>query len=62
MELIRTHMIFSSVEMWVGTGSCEFPGISVFDPWYRLPVKDFLAATHLVADFILPEGRVLETL
>jgi acetoacetate decarboxylase len=62
VELIQTDMILSSVEVWAGTGSCHFPGISVFDPWHKLPVKNLLAASHIVADFVLPEGRILETL
>ena len=62
VELIQTDMILGSVEVWTGTGSCHFPGISVLDPWHSLPVKCMVAAASLVADFVLPEGRVLETL
>ncbi len=62
VELIQTDMVLRSVEVWTGTGSCDFPGISVLDPWHRLSVKRMVAATSLVADFVLPEGRILETL
>lgn len=62
VELIQTDMILSSVEVWTGTGSCHFPGISALDPWHNLPVKKMAAATYSVADFVLPEGKILETL
>jgi acetoacetate decarboxylase len=62
VELIQTDMIFSSVEVWAGPGNCHFSGASVLDPWHRLPVKNMIASTYTVGDFILPEGRILETL
>lgn len=62
VELIQTDMILSSVEVWAGTGSCYFPGISTLDPWHTLPVKRMKAATYTVTDFVLPEGKILETL
>jgi acetoacetate decarboxylase len=62
VELIRTDMILSSVEGWTGPGSCHFPGISTLDPWHRLPVKNLLVASYVVADFVLPDGKILETL
>jgi acetoacetate decarboxylase len=62
VELIQTDLILSSAEVWGGTGSCHFPGISVLDPWHSLPVKKMLGATHLVADFVLPDAKILETL
>ncbi len=63
VELIQTDLIFNStVELWSGTGNCHFPGISVLDPWHKLPVNSILAATYAVGDFILPEGKILATL
>ncbi len=51
-----------TAEVWAGTGSCHFPGISVLDPWHSLPVKNMVGAARLVADFVLPDGKILETL
>jgi acetoacetate decarboxylase len=62
VEIVQTDMILSSAEVWAGTGSCHFPGISVLDPWHSLPVKKMLGAAQLVADFVLPDGKILETL
>ncbi len=62
VELIQTDMILNSAEMWLGTGNCHFTGASILDPWHKLPVKNILAATYTVCDFILQEGRILETL
>lgn len=62
VELIQTDMILNSAEMWTGPGNCHFTGASVLDPWHKLPVKNILAATYTICDFILQEGRILETL
>ncbi len=62
VELIQTDMILSSVELWAGTGSCHLPGISALDPWHNLPVKKMVNASYVVADFVLPDGKILETL
>lgn len=62
IELIQADLVFSSVEMWSGPGNCHFTGASVLDPWHKLPVKNMIAATYSVGDFILAEGRILETL
>jgi hypothetical protein len=34
----------------------------VFDPRHSLSVKNMLGATYLVADFVLPDAKILETL
>jgi acetoacetate decarboxylase len=62
VELIQVDMILSSGEMWSGPGSCQLPGISVLDPWHSIPVKNMISATYMVCDFVLTEGKVLETL
>ena len=62
VELIQTDMILSSAELWVGPGSCQFSGASVLDPWHTLPVKKMIGAGYMLCDFILPEGKILETL
>ena len=62
VELIQTDMIFSSTELWSGPGSCQFTGASVLDPWHRLPMKKMIASTYMLGDFILPEGKILQTL
>ncbi len=62
VELIRTDMILSSAQVWAGTGNCHFTGASVLDPWHRLPVRKMVAATHIVADFVLSTGTVLASL
>ncbi len=62
VELVQTDGILSSIELWAGTGSCHFPGISVFDPWHKLPVKNMLSTTFMTTDIILSEGKVMERL
>ncbi|MCP4754868.1 MAG: acetoacetate decarboxylase family protein [Proteobacteria bacterium] len=62
VELIQTDMVLSSAEVWTGPGNCHFPGESLLDPWHRLPVRNMIAATYSVCDFILPEGKILETI
>jgi hypothetical protein len=34
----------------------------VLDPRHSLPVKNMLGATYLVAGFVLPDVKILETL
>ena len=62
IEIIQADMVMSSVEMWSGPGNCHFTGASVLDPWDSLPVRNMIAATYSVTDFILTEGKILETL
>ena len=60
LELIQTDGVFSNIELWAGTGSCTLPEESVFDPWYKLPVRQMLETTYMQRDLILGEGRVVE--
>jgi acetoacetate decarboxylase len=62
VELIQTDLVVSAVELWAGPGSCQFTGASVLDPWHTLPVKKMIGASYLVCDFVLPEGKILQTL
>jgi acetoacetate decarboxylase len=59
-ELIEISPDFRVKELWAGSGSCHFPGVSDLDPWHRIPVRKILSCTYAVADFELTEGRVLE--
>ena len=62
VELIQTDLILSSIEMWSGPGNCSFTGASVLDPWHTLPVAKMIASTYLVCDFVIEDGKILETL
>jgi acetoacetate decarboxylase len=62
VELIQTDMIFSSLEVWAGSGNCHFTGASVLDPWHRFFNETATTEIYTVGDFILSEGRILETL
>jgi acetoacetate decarboxylase len=62
VELIQTDLVISAVELWAGPGSCQFSGASVLDPWHTVPVKKITGAGYMVCDFVLPEGKILQTL
>jgi acetoacetate decarboxylase len=49
-------------EFWTGTGSCHFTGVSVLDPWHKLPIRQMVSSWYCVTDSELTEGRVLERL
>jgi acetoacetate decarboxylase len=59
-ELIEVGSDVRIKELWAGSGSCHFAGISELDPWHRIPVRQTVSCLYLVADFELKEGRVLE--
>ncbi len=60
IELIETNSILNPVELWSGTGSCHFPGISVFDPWHKVPVKNNIGAHYMVTDIVLTGSKVVD--
>jgi len=60
-ELIEVGSDMRVKELWAGSGSCHFTGVSDLDPWHRIPVRQALSCAYAVADFELKEGRVLET-
>ncbi len=47
-------------EFWRGSGSLAFDSPSQIDPWYRLEVREVLAATYSVSDFTLGFGRIVK--
>jgi len=59
-ELIEVGSDVRVKELWAGSGSCHFTGVSDLDPWHRIPVLQTLSCAYAVADFELKEGRVLE--
>jgi acetoacetate decarboxylase len=59
-ELIEVGSDMQIKELWAGTGSCQFTGISELDPWHRLPVRQIVSCTYAVVDLKLTEGHVLE--
>jgi acetoacetate decarboxylase len=61
-QLIEVGADMRIKELWVGSGSCHFTGISDLDPWHRIPVRQLLSCTYAVTDLELTEGRVLETM
>ena len=62
VELLQTDFELSNIKMWAGSGSCDFPESSIFDPWYKLPVKKMLQTNFMETDIIMPPAKILETL
>ena len=60
-ELIEVGSDMRIKELWAGSGSCHFTGVSDLDPWHRIPVCKILGCVYAVADFELTQGRVLES-
>lgn len=62
VELIQTDSILHCTELWMGSGSCQLPETSIFDPWYNVPVKNMISANYMVTDIVLTGSKVVETL
>jgi acetoacetate decarboxylase len=60
-ELIEVGSDMRIKELWAGSGSCHFTGISDLDPWHKIPIRQTLGCFYAVMDFELNQGRVLET-
>lgn len=61
-ELIEVGWDMRIKELWAGSGSCHFTGISDLDPWHKIPVRQNLSCVYATADFELKEGRVIESI
>jgi acetoacetate decarboxylase len=62
VELIRSETIVSNLEVFSGPGSCSFTGMSVLDPWHKVPVVEMIMASYIVSDFSFKRAQILETL
>lgn len=58
-ELIETHTINTTRDLWTGTGWIKFHSESAIDPWHKLSVKKIISSTYTLYDFILGFGRAV---
>jgi acetoacetate decarboxylase len=59
-ELILAELTMSNMELWIGEGNCSYTGISVLDPWHKLPVVKHLDCSLLTGDATLNAARILK--
>ena len=49
-ELLKTQWTIDPVEMWIGTGSCQYTGASALDPLELAPIVKPLPCEFITGD------------
>ncbi len=60
VELIEYEGVRTNVKMWECKGDITFDSPSIFDPWYKIPVKKIKKAYYSTFDYMMPFGRVIK--
>jgi acetoacetate decarboxylase len=63
VQLVGTRWVFTSGELWSGSGTFQFTGASDFDPYHKLPLRKQLLSLLFMGEMqVAAPGQILETL
>jgi len=62
IELIKLEGEAENIEMFIGPGNLHFTGVSVLDPWHKVPVVNMIASIYMTADLTFKDSKILATL